>query len=55
MMRIKLRASNGGSAESLPPHVEVAYSSTVVDVKIKIKRATDIPVEEQVWSRTAIE
>ena len=48
MMRVKLKASNEASAESLPAHVDVAYSSTVVDLKIKIKRASDIPVEEQV-------
>lgn len=47
MMRIKLKAANEASAESLPTHIDIAYSSTVVDLKLKIKRATDVPVEEQ--------
>lgn len=47
MLTIKLKPVNERSGQSLPAQIQVAYSAAIIDVKLTLKRAADVPIEEQ--------
>lgn len=54
MLKIKLRATNESSGETLPDQIQIPYSATIFDVKTKIRANSQIPIEEQVSGLTQL-